>query len=94
MADLHIRDLDDEVKNITDELARAQNLSTAAYVRALLTKNAAAERQRKAMREADERITDLRTQLHLSRLTSTGATLVREARDEYERDENHRDGTE
>jgi plasmid stability protein len=92
MADLNIRDLEDDVKEITDQLAREQNMSTAAYVRALLRKNAAAERQRRAMREADKRVAELRAELDLSRLTSTGAQMVREARDEYERIESEREG--
>jgi plasmid stability protein len=93
MADLNIRNLEDDVKEITDQLAREKNMSTAAYVRALLRNNAATERQRRAMREADKRIAELQAQLDLSRLTAAGAQMVREARDDYERIESEREGT-
>ena len=85
MADVNVRDLDDEVKRITDELARSRGMSTSGYIRMLLEQNAEAERRRRQMHAADERIARVRAELDLSRLSS-GAHMVREARDEYERE--------
>lgn len=83
MSDINIRDVDDEIKRITDSLARAENLSTSAYIRRLLRENAQAELRRRSMREAEQRIEDIHKDLHIGSVDSDGA--VREIRDQYDR---------
>jgi len=85
VADINVRDVDDEVKRITDELARSRGMSTSGYIRMLLERNAEVERRRLQMHAADERIAHVRAGLDLSRLPA-GAHIIREAREEYERE--------
>lgn len=88
MADLNIRDVDDEVKSITEELARRESLSTSAYIRQLLESNAQAERRRRAMWAADRRLTHVRDQWRVDRGESLGS-VVRELRVEHEQHDEH-----
>lgn len=82
MADINVRDVNDEVKAITEELARREALSTSAYIRKLLEVNAESERRRRAMLSADQRLQRIREEMGLGHVDA--GDIVREIRDEYE----------
>lgn len=86
MATMQVRDVPDDVAEVIAEKARAEHKSVSAYLRDLMTADAKQELQSRAMRQWNAELDDLHAQLGLpNQSTISGAEVVREIRDEYER---------
>jgi hypothetical protein len=85
LATIHVRDVPDEIAEIIAQKASAERTSVSAYLRRLMTADAEAELQRRAMRRWSDDLVELQREMGLPGSTGvSGADLVREAREEYE----------
>lgn len=84
MSVLYVRDVDEETKSLLTKAAAAEGLSATAYVRRMVEEVAERERRREAMRTGFQRLDALRQGVTTAP-PGTGAQLVREIREEYER---------
>lgn len=86
MATVQVRDVPDEVARVIAEKASAEHKSVSAYLRDLMTADAKQELQKRAMRQWNAELDELQARLGLpNESTISGAEVVREIRDEYER---------
>lgn len=88
MATVQVRDVPDEVAEVIAEKARAENKSVSAYLRELMAADVKQELQRRAIERWDARLEETQARLGLpGRSSVSSAEVVREIRDEYDRDD-------
>ncbi|MFD6857092.1 hypothetical protein ACFWCF_07080 [Rhodococcus sp. NPDC060090] len=88
MATLQVRDVPDEVAAVIAEKALAEHKSVSAYLRDLMAADVRRELQRRAIAAWDEKLEQTQRRLAISgRATMSGAEVVRDIRDEYDRGE-------
>lgn len=88
MATIHVRDVPDDIAEIIAQKASAARTSVSAYLRDLMAADAEAELSRRAMQRWTQELGDLQREIGLPRRTGvSGADLMREVRQEYERDQ-------
>lgn len=88
MATLQVRDVPDEVAAVIAEKALAEHKSVSAYLRDLMAADVRRELQRRAIAAWDEKLEQTQRRLAISgRATVSGAEVVRDIRDEYDRGE-------
>lgn len=86
MATVQVRDVPDDVVEVITEKASAEHKSFAAYMRDLMAADAKEELQRRAMRRWSAELAETQARLGLPVPSDiSGAEVVREIRDEYER---------
>lgn len=88
MATVQVRDVPDDVAEVIAKKATAEHKSVSAYLRELMTADAKQELQRQAISRWDSELEQTLAGLDLpSGSTATNAEIVREIRDEYDRDD-------
>ncbi len=87
MATVQVRDVPDEVAAVIAEKASAEHKSVSAYLRDLMAADVRRELQRRAIATWDEKLQQTQQRLGLAgRSAVSGAEVVREVRDDYDRD--------
>lgn len=86
MATVQVRDVPDEVAAVIAEKASAEHKSVSAYLRDLMAVDVQRELQRRAIATWDEKLQQTQQRLGITgRSTVSGAEVVREVRDDYDR---------
>jgi plasmid stability protein len=87
MATIHVRDVPHDIAEIIAAKAAAEQASVSAYLRKLMAADAEVELRKRAMRQWLGDLGQLHRDLGLPRHSDvSGAELVRQAREEYERE--------
>ena len=87
MATVQVRDVPDEVAAVIAEKASAEHKSVSAYLRDLMAADVRRELQRRAIATWDAKLQQTQQRLGLTgRSAVSGADVVREIRDDYDRD--------
>ncbi|MGI5222915.1 hypothetical protein [Nocardia sp. CA-290969] len=88
MATIQVRDVPDEVAAVIGEKASAEHKSVSAYLRDLMAADVRRELQRRAISAWDEELKQTQQRLGITGPTTvSGAEVVREVRDGYDRGE-------
>lgn len=83
MANLNIRGVDDETKDLLDRIAAAEGMTTTAYIRQVLDAAVQQERQREGMRASRKRLRAIHAQAGARKVSLDDVVqAVREARDD------------
>lgn len=86
MATVQVRDVPDEVAEIIAEKASAAHKSVSAYLRDLMAADVKLELQKRAIARWNDNLKRLHAELGMPTASGlSGAEVVREIRDEYER---------
>ncbi|NKY44487.1 antitoxin [Nocardia cerradoensis] len=86
MATVQVRDVPDDVAEVIAEKARAEHKSVSAYLRDLMAADVRRELQRRAIATWDEKLRQTQQRIGITgRATTSGAEVVREVRDDYDR---------
>ncbi|MBH0777362.1 hypothetical protein [Nocardia bovistercoris] len=86
MATVQVRDVPDDVAAVIAEKASAEHKSVSAYLRDLMTADVQRELQRRAIAKWDEELRQTQRRLRIiGQGTPSGAEVVREVREDYDR---------
>ncbi|MBO0853906.1 MAG: hypothetical protein J2P18_09065 [Nocardia sp.] len=86
MATVQVRDVPDDVAAVIAEKANAEHKSVSAYLRDLMAADVRRELQRRAITEWDEKLRRTQRRIGITGgATISGADVVREVRDDYDR---------